>query len=117
MSSESATDTSQPLYRVSIKDCGSTYARRLYDVDGFVLQDDEGNFINVYSKEMRNMIDQGRIRAIRSLRNNYLYFITYDAQRRRFKEEREIGSKHQRVTYYVYRDKEDVYSLPMSMRQ
>lgn len=95
-----------PTFPVKLRDCGSTYARRLYDVDGFTLTDEEGELLNVYTKKMQDALESGRLRAIRSLRNNYLYFIRKETQRQRFLHEREKGSTQRKITYYVYFDKE-----------
>lgn len=80
----------------------------LRDVEGFTLVDDEGQLLNVYTTSMKQMMDTGRIRAIRSIRNGYLYFVTCDFQRRQFQDERQNGSINPNVTYYVYMDKEDL---------
>lgn len=98
---------SQPeTYRIRLRDCGCVYARILRDVDGFTLKDDNGELINVYSKSMRDMLVTGRLRAIRSIRHGYLYFVTNDLQRRQFQEDRQNGSPTF-TTYYVYMDKEE----------
>lgn len=105
----SVSSLSQPeIYRIRLRDCGSVYGRMLRDVEGFTLVDDEGQLLNVYTTSMKQMMDTGRIRAIRSIRNGYLYFVTCDFQRRQFQDERQNGSINPNVTYYVYMDKEDL---------
>lgn len=117
MSGASVSSTStKPVYRVAIKDRGSTYASRLYDVDGFVLMDDDGNFLNVFNATMKQYLDEQKIRAIRSIKEGYLYFIQHDEQRRRFKHERVYGSEFEHMKYHVYRDKED-YAPLLSVHQ
>ena len=106
---DSVSSLSQPeIYNIRLRDCGSTYGRMLRDVEGFTLVDDEGKLLNVYTRSMKQMMDTGRIRAIRSIRNGYLYFVTCDFQRRRFQDERQNGSINRNTTYYVYMDKEDL---------
>lgn len=98
---------SENKYAVRINDCGSTYARKLYDVDGFVLMDETtGDFLHVYTRLMKDAFDSGRLRVIHNVREGYVYFITNDEQSRRFQEERKEGSDIRGVTYYVYMDKE-----------
>lgn len=93
------------LYPIKFRDCGSTYARKLYDVDGFVLLGDDGSLLNVYNKAMKRAFDNKKIRVIHNMKGEYVYFITSESQRQRFINERENGCPdlHDR-TYYIYRD-------------
>lgn len=93
------------LYPIKFRDCGSTYARKLYDVDGFVLLGDDGSLLNVYNKAMKRAFDNKKLRVIHNMKGEYVYFITSESQRQRFINERENGCPdlHDR-TYYIYRD-------------
>lgn len=98
------TESSVQLYPVRIRNCGSTYSRRLRDVDGFYLVNDNGKLLNVYTKEMKDAFESGALRAIHNVRDGYVYFVQHDEQIRRFKREREEGSDLVNIDYFVYYD-------------
>lgn len=93
------------LHPIIYRDCGSICARKLYDVDGFVLIGDDNSLLNIYNKAMQRAFDQRRLRVIRSMKHDYVYFITCESQRQRFVNERQNGCPDLNDrTYYVYRD-------------
>jgi hypothetical protein len=94
-----------PLHPILLLNKGSTYNTTLYDVDGFVLMNENGEKLNVFTLAMKDEMESGRIRAIRSLKDGgYVYFITHPYQLERFRSERDYGSIRYQVKYYVYRD-------------
>lgn len=107
-SQESQEPTSyDKFYHVRLFNHGSLYARSLYDVDGFLLQDEEGNKLNVYTQAMNEAFISKKIRLIHKVSEpGYSYFVTSEEQYRRFEFERENGSR-ERTLYHVYAD-EDV---------
>ena len=62
-------------FRARFRNMGSMYARRLYDVDGNVLRDDDGHLLNVYTPTMNEYFADGSLRLVRSLRYDYRYFV------------------------------------------
>lgn len=94
------------LFPITLRHAGSTYARKLRDVDGFYLIGERGNFLNVYNVEMKEALQQKKIRAIHHLRKGYFYFVQTEEQLRRFRKEREDGSDLENVVYWVYFDPE-----------
>lgn len=98
--------SSETLYPIRLRHRGSTYSRKLYDVDGFVLLAPTGEFLNVYSRLMKEAFENRQIRCIHNVRDGYRYFIQTQAQLWRFWRERTEGSDLQNVTYHVYYDPE-----------
>lgn len=93
------------LYPIKFRDCGSTYAKKLYDVDGFVLLGDDGSLLNVYNKAMKRAFDNKKLRVIHNMKGEYVYFITSESQRQRFINERENGCPDvDDRTYYIYKN-------------
>lgn len=109
-SDESIQNTEQDsvrLYPIKFRDCGSAYNRKLYDVDGFVLLGEDGSLLNVYNKEMKRAFDKKKLRVIHNVSKGYVYFITSEAQRQRFINERENGCQDMYDrTYFIYKDPE-----------
>lgn len=99
----SLSDTS-PTCPIRIQDCGSTNQRRLFDVDGFLLLDDDNRPLHIYNPQIRRIFRERRLRLIRSSANGYRYFIRNEEQRQRFLYERVVGSQFRGTTYWVYRD-------------
>lgn len=104
-SKEYTENESVKLYPIILKDKGSTYSRKLYDVDGFVLLGEDGTFLNVYNKAMKEAFEKKRLRVIHNMKGEYVYFIVSESQRQRFLNERENGCPDLNDrTYYIYRD-------------
>lgn len=87
------------------------YGKILYDVEGNILSTFTGKLINVYRPCMDEEFESGRLRLWRNSTHHnicYRYFTTSEAQRRRFLEDRQYGSKEgPNKGYHVYLD-EDV---------
>lgn len=104
-SKEYTENESVKLYPIILKDKGSTYNRKLYDVDGFVLLGEDGTLLNVYNKAMKEAFEKKRLRVIHNMKGEYVYFIVSESQRQRFLNERENGCPDLNDrTYYIYRD-------------
>ena len=84
----------------------STMARRLYDVNGRLIETPTGKPANLYSLEFKEMLDKKKIRCIHNVRNRpgYRYFVTYKAQQDMFIEARDSGFSTVRQAYHVYPD-------------
>ena len=95
-------------YRVKLVDHGSTYAKVLYDVDGEPIVDSSGQNLSVWKAALKDEFNKGRVRVFHCMKEpTYRYFVRYDAQTRRFREERDNGAVRRKVHYHVYVD-EDV---------
>jgi len=98
-------------YPIHIRNCGSIYSRRLYDVDGFAIRDENNEFLNAWTPAMNDAFEDGRLRLVRSMRFDYRYFVTSEEQKQRFLYERDTGSDFPNSTYYVYRDRDNEYEM------
>lgn len=96
------------IYPIKLRDCGSTYKKVLYDVEGRALTSLDGSTkLNVYTRAMKDALDYGEIRAIHNMSEpTYWYFVTSISQLKRFRTHREFGSARKCI-YHVYVD-EDV---------
>ena len=83
----------------------NVYADRLYDVDGDLLINDSGKELNFFMREMRELLEDGKIRVIHNIRIGYRYFITSLEQEARFLREKEYGSEEP-TTYHIYPDED-----------
>ena len=109
MSSQYSDDTNSrtPLYDVLLYDCGSAYAKSIYDLDGTKLLSKEGRALNVFTTELRDMLLSKEVIYCRSYKYDYTYFATSRSQIARFMKEREEGSPERGKKYYVYFDYTD----------
>lgn len=97
--------TSPTLYPINLSDCGSVYARILYDVDGEILYDDDKDeYLNLSRKTIMDHFNNKTLRCIRHPHDDYRYFIRSEEQKQRFIRERTEGSLTRFNTYYIYRD-------------
>lgn len=93
------------IYPIKLLDRGSTYQKILHDVEGNVLTSIDGSVkLNVYTKEMKESIENGDIRVIHCLiEPTYWYFVTSSSQLERFKTRRKCGAPRKYI-YHVYAD-------------
>lgn len=99
---------------IKLQNRGSRYATTLYDLDGNVLQDEQGNKLNVYTVNMMTAFEDGKLRLIRKLSDpGYSYFVTSAEQLDRFNEERENGSYRYTNIYHVYADEDVDWESPI----
>ena len=94
-------------HRVQLVDHKNIYSKILYDVDGEILVNNNSIILNAYKPEMEEALDVKEVRIFRnSTMSNlcYRYFITSEAQLKRFNREREYGSKNPNKSYHVYVD-------------
>ena len=98
----------------------STYDRVLYDIDGNVLRDENGDLLNVYTVAFREALQRKTVRCIHVCmqRPGYRYFITSQSQQDRFMHERDKGFalSSAPVEYHVYDDEPGVVILPTTVR-
>lgn len=98
---------------IKLQNRGSRYSRTLYDLDGNVLQDKNGNQLNVYTANMKTAFENGKLRLIHKLSDpGYSYFVTSAEQLERFNEERENGSYRYTNVYHVYADEDVDWNSP-----
>jgi len=86
-------------------------------VEGHILYDEQGHrLVNAYRENMDQMFDSGRLRLMRNSTTKdicYRYFITNDAQLRRFLGAREYGTTEgPNVAFHVYVDDDVDTSSP-----
>jgi len=84
----------------------NVYAQRLYDLDGDMICGEDGVPLNVFRREMRELLEDGKIRVVHNIRTGYRYFITSLEQENRFLREREHGSLMPQSTYHIYADED-----------
>lgn len=96
---------------------GSTmYKRRLYDVDGKVMRDDQGIPMTLYHPGFKSALEENRIRLIHCIHPGYRYFIQSEKQMQRFQQERREGAPVHNRYYHVYND-EDMTEHPNKRRR
>ncbi len=88
----------------------TTYARVLYDVDGFPLLDEQGKSLNIFRHRMKELLEQKVITCMHDIYNRpgYRYFIRDKNQRDRFVRDRDRGYTTRRHTYHIYPDEPGV---------
>lgn len=96
----------ESLYPIRFNYLRNTYSSVLYDVDGNVLVGETGQILNVYKEELKDMLQQKKIRYLHYLQTEptYTYFITSTEQLERFHADRQEGSPVMGKTYHVYTD-------------
>jgi len=102
--SDNSVHTRPRLYPVRLRDMGSVYAQRLFDVEGKMLVDEDYNPISLHNPGIMEEFNNKKIRCIRHPDNDYRYFITSERQKQRFIKEREEGSETRLTVFYIYRD-------------
>ena len=82
------------------------YAGVLYDVDGNVLRGAEGDPLNVFKEELKDLLESRQVRFMHYLTSEptYAYFIVDPEQLGRFHLERSEGSRRRGKIYHVYAD-------------
>lgn len=94
-----------PKFRVSYIKHPSTYSRVLYDVDGHVLCDVEGNPINIFKPVMKDMLSQGHVICYHVPgRPGYRYFVHRKKQADDFRKAKKRGMTASTTPYHVYPD-------------
>lgn len=88
------------------------HRRYLFDVDGNIVRGTNGGPLNLYSPAIRDYVDQGAVRFIYDLPREYRYIITSPQQMKRFRLERERGSRLKQRIYHVYFD-QDATVVPL----
>lgn len=91
-------------YPVTLIHRGSMHRSYLQDVDGKLLRDDYGLYLNLYSKHLTDYTKNKRIRFIYNLPKEYRFIITSTEQYNRFKFEIQNGSLLPNKKYCVYYD-------------
>lgn len=92
-------------YPIRFVDCGSVYARRLFDVDGNPLLDWEtGETLHLSNARIMDHFNNKMIRCVRHPVDDYRYFVQSEEQKQRFIREREEGTARRSYNYYIYRD-------------
>lgn len=94
----------EDLVPIKLKDCGSTWSRTLYDVDGNVIKDKNGYTMNIFTSKMNDMFASGDLRLIHTFKEPaYRFFVTSELQLKTFRADREYGAPYSKV-YHVYLD-------------
>ena len=93
-----------PLFPVRLRHCGSVYQHRLYDIDGNILRDDDGNDLHLFNPKIKEFFSARHLRCIRHPLHDYRYFVRTQEQLNRFQREREKGSEERNVFYFIYKD-------------
>lgn len=92
-------------YRISYKKHKSTYARTLYDVEGNVLRDEHNTPVNVFTSQMKTMLENGELLCYHAPgRPGYRYFCSYKKQGDIFRQARRRGLSPSTLPYHVYPD-------------
>jgi hypothetical protein len=92
-------------YRISYTKHPTTFARHLYDVDGYPLTDEDRRPVNLFTAKMKDMLAAGKITCYhRPGRPGYRYFCTSQAQAEAFRKAREKGMTASATPYHVYPD-------------
>lgn len=101
---ESEEENSHPVFLV---DRGTVYSRHLYSVSGELLLSDSGKPMNVYTTELKEAFETGKVRLIHRLKEpSYRYFITSQKELKTFQHERDNGAPYLFKKYYVYVDQD-----------
>ena len=94
-------------FPVVIQNQGPVFQKELRDVTGCILRSDEtGQPINMFQKEMNDMLEDGRIRMIHKLNPGYVYFVTNEYDKQMFISDRDTGSEYPYTEYSVYFDED-----------
>jgi hypothetical protein len=92
-------------HRVAYIKHPSTLARRLYDVEGRLLTDEHGKPVNVWTVELKEMLEKREITCFHAPgRPGYRYFVTYKKQGDYFRKAKRIGRTAFPQPYHVYPD-------------
>lgn len=107
--SGSADDSSKsfrgPKFRITYDKHSSTYATILYDVEGNVLRDEHNVPVNVFTVQMKTMLNNGDIICYHVPgRPGYRYFCTTKQQGELFRKARKYGHSSTDLPYHVYPD-------------
>jgi len=103
--SSTSNETVELRRYVPLVDCGSVYARRLYDVDGFPLLDFEtAEPLHLSDARIEEYFNNKLIRCIRHPDEDYRYFVQSEQQKQRFIRERTEGTTRRLFGHYIYRD-------------
>lgn len=99
-------ETSDQLYPIVWVKHFDRYQSKLYDVDGYLLVGEEGEPLNVYKEELKDMMINRKIRFVHYLATEptYCYFVTSQEQVDRFQKDRDGGSKTFDKHYHIYPD-------------
>lgn len=103
-------------FPVVIQNQGPVFQKTLRDVTGsLLLSPTNGRPLNMFSVELRDLLEEGKIRVIHRVDPGYVYFVTNTYDERMFQSDRDNGSEFPYTEYYVYFD-EDFKEPPRSRR-
>lgn len=101
-------------FPVVLQNQGPVFQKTLKDVTGNILRSPTtGQPINMFNAEMRELIEQGKIRIIHKVNPGYVYFTTNLYDETTFQTDRDNGSEFPWTEYAVYFD-EDFQEPPKS---
>lgn len=100
------------IYDITLKNMGSVYARGLWDLEGNIIRDSSGKYMNLYTTSMRDAFECNQIRCGHCLIPGYRYFFRTQEQLTTFLDERKNGSKVPNKTYCVYYDLDIDFRIP-----
>lgn len=91
----------------------STYAKSLYDVEGYLLMHDDKTNLNVWSLKLKDALEAKTVRCIHVPgRPGYRYFVQSDRQQKDFIKYRDQGWAPFHADYHVYDDEPGVVIFP-----
>lgn len=105
-------DVGLTKYKIGLKNMGSVYAKGLYDIDGILMVDSNGQLMNLYTTQMKDAFNCKQIRCGHCLIPGYRYFFRTQSQLTRFLDERQTGSIYPNTVYCVYYDLDIDFDIP-----
>lgn len=97
--------TGEPKFKIQYAKHPTTYARTLFDVEGRVLVDEDGNPVNIFTPKMKELMTKKSIVCHhRPGRPGYRYFTVHSKQADLFKKARARGTTPFIGPYHVYPD-------------
>lgn len=98
-------DSFGPRFRVSYTVHTTTYAKTLYDVDGNLLVDERNVPVNVFKREMKEMMDRGDLICFHAPgKPGHRYFVTHKQQGEEFRKAKRTGFSSNPNSFHVYED-------------
>ena len=97
--------SSGPRFRISYAKHPTTYAKTLYDVEGHMLVDERNTPVNIFTREMKDMLAKGTIICYHSPgRPGRRYFCTNKRQGESFRRAKRHGYSSFGSPYHIYED-------------
>jgi len=94
-----------PRLRISYTKHSTTYAKTLYDVEGHVLVDERNAPVNLFTREMKDLLSSGKIICCHSPgRPGHRYFCTNKKQGESFRRAKRQGYSSFGLPYHIYED-------------